>query len=255
MTTLKEITKDHFFQEEHYKAFEFEKIHRNTPVILEERKNVQERLLYLHDILYPVIQQKGWGIHEHYSPEHIVSGIDIDNPFIPNTLQSIWLHYGKSFDEIKLYKRLTSDKEKETFIQHIRLQVIIFNHGRLNSNDFGIGTWLVFGKPHGSIWDRDYLSRKLKKDDSFSRNLYDHLIRLDSNYYFNVNKKIRNVEEFKTHTELASFLLTDDIKKYFILGKDFKPNDSRITSDKIVTTIISEFEMLYQIYNLFKHRF
>lgn len=255
MTSLKKITIDHFFQEEHYKTFDFDKIHLNSPEILEERKNVQYRLLELHDILYPEITRKGWNIYEHYSSEHLVSGIDIENPFIPNTVQSIWLHYGKHEDEIKLYKKLTSKKETETFIQHIRLQVIIFHHGRLSSDNFGIGTWLVFGKPHGSIWDRDYLKRMLKENGSFQKQLYNHIIKLDSNYYLKVNNTIKNVREFNNYSELTSFLLTDDINKYFILGKDFEPSDVRITSNGIVSTIISEFELLYPIYSLVKHRF
>jgi hypothetical protein len=239
MTNLKKISNDHFFQEEHYITFNFEKIHLNSPEILEERKNVQYRLLELHDILYPEIIRKGWNIYEHYSSEHLVSGIDIENPFIPNTLQSIWLHYGKHEDEIKSYKKLTSKKETETFIQHIRLQVIIFHHGRLNSDNFGIGTWLVFGKPKGSIWDRDYLKNKLRDDDSFLKELYKLIIRLDKNYYFSVNDVIKNINEFKDHSDLRTYLLTDDINKYFVLGKDFEPNDSAIKINCIVSTLMS----------------
>lgn len=254
MDTLPEINSNQFFQKEHYKAFEIEKIYLNTKGILDERKNVQLRLLELHDILFPEIQRRGWALHEHNSKEHLVSGIDIENPFIPNRVQSIWLHYGKSEYDIKQYKKLTSEKEKETFIQHIRLQVIIFHHSRLNQDYYGVGTWLVFGKPDGSIWDRDYLRLKLREDEVFNDSLFHKLKKLDENYFLNVNDEMRQVGEIMDVSDLVSYLLDDDPHKYLILGKDFEPNYPGLSNEAIVQTVLSEFSSLYPIYELVKHR-
>lgn len=208
-------------------------------------------MLELHDDLYPEIKKKKWNIDKHNSEEHLVSGIDISNPFIANKLSSIWLHYGKTDKEIKSYQKLVSDKSKVSFINHIRLQVIISNQRK---EKYVVGFWLVIGKNDGSVWDRDYIRDKMRSDSLFAQKFFDLVTSLGNDYFVEVNNKVRNNDSFESVADFKSFILEDNQKNYFIIGKDYAPNAEEIFEENIVNTTLEEFSRLYPIYELVKHR-
>lgn len=252
MINLENISADQFFQPEHFRTFEGNKIHRNTPDILEERSIVQQRLLELDDQLFPEIQQRRWPIHRHNSPEHYVSGIDIENPFIPNQLRSIWLHYGKHPDEISQYQSLASDRSTQTFIHHERLQVIVYNHQENGVNDYGVGTWLVIGKNDGSTWDRENFRNSMRVEN-YRKGFFDLISGLNDEYFVSCNSNLRGVRSFSNENSLADFTHETNFHDYFIIGRAFEPTDPELSNDNIIQTVITEFEKLLPLYNYTKH--
>lgn len=254
MENLTNISTDQFFQREHFETFEGNKIFQNTPTILKERKEVQQQLLHLHDQLYPEIQLKRWKIYPHNSVEHQVAGIDIDTPFIPKKINSIWLHYGKHHDEIKEYQSLAADKSTQTFIHHSRMQVIVYNFQKDNHYDYGIGTWLVIGKNGGSQWDRDFF-RKSMGDTNYQDRFFSLVSELDDDYFVSCNSETRNVRQFSGKESLKDFTYEANFNDYFIIGKAFDPDDLRMSSNNIVQTVMTEFAKLYPIFEYTRHRF
>ncbi len=252
MEKLENLPRESFFQKEHFETFLPSKFERNDKEILQERKDVQLRLLELHDELYPEIKKKKWNIDKHNSEEHLVSGIDISNPFIANKLSSIWLHYGKTDKEIKGYQKLVDEKSKESFINHIRLQVIISNQRR--EKKYVVGFWLVIGKNDGSVWDRDSINKKLKSDSVFTERFFELVTSLGDNYFVEVNNEVQDNKSFESVEDFKSFILKDNRRNYFIIGKDYAPNAKEVFEENIVNTALEEFSRLYPIYELVKHR-
>lgn len=253
MSIIDKLPQDSFFKKEDFETFLPTKFTRNDEAILHERKCVQLRLLELHDKIYPEIRKRKWKIDKHNMDAHIVSGIDISNPFIANSLQSIWLHYGKTEKEIKAYQKLVSDKSKETFINHIRLQVII---GNPKEENFFVGAWLVIGKNDGSVWDRDNIQNKIMKDKQLTEQFYKMVTELGKDYFISINAndnvpcdKIGTIDEFKDAVK------KDNKKEYFIIGKQFAPGSIEISESNIVPSIMDSFSNLYPIYEFVKHRF
>lgn len=251
MNSLESLPSSSFFKKEHYETFLSSKLERNDKSILDERKNVQLRLLELHDRLYPEIKKKKWNIDKHNSESHLISGIDISNPFIANKLSSIWLHYGKTEKEIKEYQKIVTDKNKETFINHLRLQVIISNNV---NKGFITGFWLVIGKNDGSVWDRDFINQKVKTDEVFLSKFFKLFSSLEDGYFIRINNETKIDSDFGSMKEFKDFILEDTPKHYFIIGKDYEPNATEIFEDNIMDTAIAEFSQLYPIYELVKHR-
>jgi hypothetical protein len=254
MKTLTNIAENQFFQKEHFLTFECNKIYRNTPDILEERREVQQQLLRLNDLLFPEIQVRGWKVYNHIVKEHWVSGIDIDNPFIPNQLRSIWLHYGKHPDEIRRYQDFATNKGTQTFIHHSRIQVIIYNHQEAGANDYGVGIWLVIGKNGGSFWDRDYFKNSMR-NEQYQDQFFRLVTSLDPSYFVDCNADTRSVTTFKDKDDLASFAHEPNYRNYFIIGKAFEPDSPLLSEDRIVATVLNEFEKLYIVYEFTRHKF
>jgi len=247
---LPDLSNDYYFIKEDYETFLPNKIESNTPEVLKERKNVKIKLEDLHHDIYPVIKSKRWNIDKHNHPLHLTSSIDLNNAYIPNRINSIWLHYGKTEAELKKFKKLS---EKETFINHIRLQVIV--SGNLRSSRLcGVGTWLVVGKANGGYWDRSYVKQEIR-NANFSQKFYNFLINLGNGYFIRINGIKRNVNDFDNEQDFIDFVRTDTNDEYFIIGKDFEPDDHALKSDVIVDTVINEFDKLYVLYDFLKTKY
>lgn len=252
MSILDKLPQDSFFKKEDFETFLPSKFTKNDEDILYERKSVQLRLLDLHEKIYPEIRKKRWNIDKHNVDAHIVSGIDISNPFIANSLRSIWLHYGKTEREIKKYQSYVENKSQETFINHIRLQVII---GNPEEEKFFVGVWLVIGKNDSSVWDRDNIQRKIMKDKQLTEQFYKMVTELGKEYFISISAnddiqcdKIGTIDEFK------DIVKKDNKKEYFIIGKQFVPDSIEISEKNIVNTVMNSFSELYPIYDFVKHR-
>ena len=83
------------------------------------RKSVRSRLIDLHNRIYS--QFEDYGISELYenSNKRFQTSVPNINPYSGETIRSIWLHYGKSKEQLNKFS------EKESFTAHVRLQVII----------------------------------------------------------------------------------------------------------------------------------
>ncbi len=246
METMEEINfTDQFFKREHYEAFNPEKAGNED--YDRERMAVADRLLDLDSILWPEIQLKKWNISHHPMQNHWTSTWQLSQAkaFFENEVKAVWLHYGKSKIELETFKEFQSEESSETFIYHIRLQLVLRN------NDFEIA--LVLGKNKGGRWDRGRY-KELMQNPDYRKRIFEMLKNLDDDYWIDFNDSNKMVKEFKTADELFEYTKHDKIESYFTFGKNIQPDNDSISEKNIVQTIMNEFEKLYPLYSMFKYR-
>lgn len=110
----------------------------------------------------------------------------------------------------------------------------------------------MVGKKLGSLEDRDYIKRKLV-EPSFQISFYNLIKGLGEAYFISINNISKACSSFNQET-LVDFVKNDELENYFIIGKDFAPNDDNLLGDKMVGTIITEFQKLYPLYLLLKFK-
>jgi HKD family nuclease len=232
-----------FFQFHHYNAFTGQKPVQDTEEARQERFQVQEKLLELHDMLYPQIKKRGWELYEHHMSQHITSSFR-HNERASKIIDAIWLHYGRSEKELKRYQRAYG--EDMTSLFHMRLEVLVFKSH--------LWVEVRVGKRDGSHADREYIREQLKSNPGFLTQYFDLLQHLDKEFKVCVANEEEYVHEFEDKEDLKEFTLKDNPKLYYFrIGREYQPDDKAISQNNIVATIMKDFEKLYPIYQLFKH--
>jgi HKD family nuclease len=158
-----------FFKPEHHVAFEPRRWEDKSREALRLRQAVVDRFLELHEQIYPIqFRQHGLlNLHAHYQSNYTTSLAEHKEGFNAKQLKSVWLHYGKPEHQIREYQKLLKGLgqsyrskgdtyDQQSFINHIRIQVIIHH------NDVGI--WLVIGKDNGSLFDRQHIKDNLRDE-------------------------------------------------------------------------------------------
>src|SRR6185295_8302474 len=121
------------FLPHHYAAFDDPKPRLDDPLTVAEREKVREALLELDDMLWPFIESTAWDLHRHRHKLHYVSShrfVYLDGRPIVEDIGSMWLHYGKSpeqLDFLKLiggydWKKRDDDDYYNAFYLHTRIQ-------------------------------------------------------------------------------------------------------------------------------------
>jgi len=230
-----------FFKLKHHQAFEGNKPNTRTIEADKERYAVKERLMELHDLVFPDIQKKGWDLHPHSMEQHVVSSFQ-HGEHTSESLGALWLHYGRSQQELDKFKDLFGADQSSLY--HMRLQVLV----HVNR----ISIWLRVGKNNGSIVDRDNFKRRMK-EVTFRGKFYQLITALPSEYFIEINGDWRSVKSFKTADEIYEFVKSDDIKRhYFIIGTEYPPNAKEVSEEKITDTVIQDFKKLLPLYELIK---
>lgn len=234
-----------FFTFEHYNAFKAPKPILDEPGPIAERLEVRNKLEELHNGIYPLIDKKEWKLYAHHQPQHLTSSFR-HNERASSSLDAIWLHYGRSEPELEKYK--VAYGENMTSLFHMRMEVLI-------RKDV-IWVELRVGKNNGSYPDRNFIREQLKTNRVFKDTYYDLIKDLDNDFTVTVADNEVPVREFKNSEELKEFTLMDNPKfYYFRIGREYKPDDKAISESEIESTVINDFEKLYPIYQLFKHKF
>ncbi|XLS30294.1 phospholipase D family protein [Flavobacteriaceae bacterium M23B6Z8] len=232
-----------FFQFEHYNAFAGRKPILDTPEARQERFRVQEKLLELHQKLYPEIRKRGWDVYEHHMPQHITSSYR-HNERASKELDALWLHYGRGEEELAAYQKAYVDNMTSLF--HMRLEVLVFKSH--------LWIELRVGKRDGSYPDRGYIKEQLKSNKVFTSEYFRLLQELDKPFTLTIANQEVPVHDFEHKEALKQFTLQDNPGKYYFrIGREYQPDDKAISDQNIVGTIMNDFEKLYPIYQLFKH--
>jgi len=236
------LTKDkkQFFKKNQHEIFK-KKYHReNSQNLKDIRKSVKDSFLLLHKEIYPQFQKYGLtDLHCHHQSREIVSR-HFFNPFSGNYINAMWLHYGKSFAQLQRY----STKEEKSFINNIRIQVII--------HEDSIGIWLVLGKDWGSVKDRAFFRQQMT-DPKIQKKFFDAFKLLGNDYWINI-PKAPPINDIKSPIELASLTNKENIKEYFIIGRDINWLDTSLSNQLIAKTILEEFKKLYPLYEIMRHK-
>lgn len=234
-----------FFTYEHYNAFTPPKPILDEPGPIKERLDVRNKLEELHHRLYPIMEKKGWQVYSHHQTQHLTSSFR-HNEYASSSLSAIWLHYGRSEEELERYKDAFG--ENMTSLYHMRLEILIIKDH--------LWVELRVGKNNGSYPDRQYIREQLKSNPAFVNTYYNLIIKLDSTFTVTIADEEVPKSEFEDAQDLKEFTLQDNPKfYYFRIGRLYKPDDKAISDNNIVTTVINDFEKLYPLYQLFKHKF
>ncbi|MBL3658576.1 phospholipase D-like domain-containing protein [Fulvivirga sediminis] len=224
-----------FFTLDHHTIFSPEYRTRNSVELKKLRSNTRRRLIDLHNRIYH--QFANYGLEELYQnsrKQDRTSRASI-NRFSGMTIQSIWLHYGKSKDQLGGY-----DKENASFVNHIRLQVII--------HEKNVGVWLVLGQPNGSSIDRSAFRRRMQ-NKNLKQRLFDSLMEIKNDYWISAAKNI-NLRDISQLEDIDEILTAEKDYEYFIIGRDYYYLDEQISDVNIESTVLNEFVKLYPIYEL-----
>ena len=236
-SSLELLTNEYYFIRKDYETFHPDKVDKNTSPIIDERERVRQKMFELERGLYKKINEKGWKIYRHPKLNNRVSLIELK--YNKNYVNSMWLHFGKKGKE-----------RDDSFIENIRLQVIISGNLRLSSIGYGVGVWLMVGKENSSLEDRNFIKNSIQ-NNSFLEKLYKYILSLGNGYFLQLNNENYPCESIEQDF-LYKLIKEDDYKSYFIIGKNFSPNDKFLKSEKIYDTIMDEFAKLYPLYLMLK---
>lgn len=248
------LTDEYFFVKDDYLTFRGSKIYSEAPEVKREREKVRLKMSHLEIKLAKEIIGLNWDIYSHHNPRNTVSLIDIDNNRVSNAINSVWLHFGRSEPELKAFKKNTGLPNDESFIKHMRLQVIISGSLRLSKAGYGVGIWLVIGKNNGSVWSRENIKDKLKFDLGF-RNVFFKLVSLLGDEYFisvNDDPSPPLCSSFNNADDFLDYVKRDRTDFYFLIGKNYNPTNDALKKNNIISEIMNEFEKLYPLYKLLK---
>lgn len=236
--------KNQFFSRNDHEIFKTKFHHLNSLDLKKSRKNVRDKFMELHKIIYP--QFKKYGLDDlfcHHNSREIVSR-HFFNPYSGNYINSIWLHYGKSNKELsKYFNNDKSINKPFSFINNIRLQIII--------HDKSLGVWLVLGRNNGSSADRQYFKNQLQNKTNLKK--YFSIVKLLKDYWIDSGRESVAVNDIKNENQLLDLIEKSEIDKYFIIGREIHYLDQSISNQNIPTTILSEFQKLYPLYLFMKH--
>ena len=208
------------------------------------RRNVRERLLELDEMIFPKFGD--FGINDLHQPDNRKNYTSYywhtrGYNHIPQ--DAIWLNYGKSVNELSKYGNAR-------FTNHIRIQIILRN----TLAEAYVGIWLFLGKPNASYEDRMSLKNKLN-DPMFIDVLYEYLLELGGAYWISLgNWDDLYLPDLTNKEELRDFLLNDDYSDYFIIGRNYQPDDSDLSEENFPEVALTEFSKLYKIYDLIRDK-
>lgn len=234
------VNEGQFFRQTDFEAYHPQHHTEQTVAAKGQRKQVRERLLALHELIFPHFHE--FGMTDLHTPARRTNYTSqyFHSRGAQGEKDAIWLNYGKSKKQLK-------DSEDKTFINNIRIQIIL----RHRSTEKYIGLWLFIGKPNKSLEDRKLLV--LQATNSVFLNLFFNLLQeLGDSYWIMNQANQKYISEFDTPEMLGAYLTKDDFTGYYKIGRNYEPNSSEISEDNIKYTVLTEFSKLYKLYSLIK---
>ena len=247
-----------FFQPEHYNAFVPPKPDQDDPLVQAERMRVRDALLSLGDQLWPYIEQKGWDLHRHRQKDHYTSSFHFvpadDGGWIVDHIGSMWLHYGKSPDQLDRWKTLgvydSADRRSRddffnAFYLHTRIQVYI------NANC--VRVWLLFTDKN--YYDRAEFVKRIRRDPAFKSQLEAGIQALiGKGFFYEIDNTVYMLDHGVSVADVIDFIKKDKGGVYSGFVKEYQPDDPRISQEAIVSEMKSNLDLLYPLYELMAWR-
>jgi len=246
-----------YFLPHHYAAFEGDKPTRDgeSEPARQERKQVREALLWLGDQLWPWVSSHNppWDLHRHRQSEHYVSSYHFvftpDGQPIVDNIGSMWLHYGKSPEQLDWlktiggfdYRKKDVDDYYNAFYLHTRIQIYI--------SATVVRCWLLLATDK-NYYDRSEYLKRLMKDKDYGDRLWELLQPLLGNeFFYEVNDSKFMLEKDTDRAALMSFIKKDRQGYYSGIVKEYIKSDPRIGLSNIIQEMKNNIELLYPIYD------
>jgi len=255
------------FTAEHYGAFDPSKTLEDTREIRIERERVRDQFLWIDSSLYPFIQQQGWDLHRHHQKQHWTSSthfvwINVDTgetsekdeighwkPIV-NEIGWLWLHYGKSFDQLNFYKNLPGAYQYNrrddsdyynAFYVHTRIQFYLTN------TYFGV--YLLFTDKNR--YDKSEFLRKLRKQPGFKNELWTRILPLlGRGFQYVVGDETLPLLLNLNQDTLIKFIQKSHPEGYSGIQKRYTPHDPILSTESIVEEMKTNLTLLYPLYDL-----
>ena len=246
------------FQSSHYQAFDPPKPDLDTKPIIRERQNVRDKLLELDRLIWPYINAQDWDLHRHRHPAHYVSSdhfiyLDDGSPIV-NYIDGMWLHYGKSPEQLDFmktiggfdYTKRDSNEYYNAFYLHTRIQFY------LNARIFRC--WLLLATDK-NYYDRSEYLRKIYSDPDFKSRLYSRILSLfDKGFFWEIDRFKLQLNSGLSQSELIKFIKKDKGGFYSGIVKEYQPDSEFLLEDRIRDEMIENLNLLYPIYNLMAYK-
>ena len=252
-----DLSPEQYFRPQHYAAFDPPKpdLDGDDEPARGERLRVKNALMWLGDQIEPWIQQRNpaWDLHCHRQKEHYVSSFHFVPGYV-SRITSMWLHFGKSVEQLDYFRTMTSstrkhrdehDDEYNAFYKHTRIQVYI--------NNSIVRCWLLLATDN-NIYDRDVYRRKIN-DPGYFQKLWDLLQPLlNKEFFYEIGGEAYHLDSSADPQTLLEFVRKDRKGLYSGIVKEYQANDPRISSSNILPEMQNGFELLYPIYDHMAYR-
>ncbi len=246
------------FQPYHYAAFDPPKPNNDDSSTRKEREKVRDAFLKLDDEIWPFIEQSGWDLHRHRQVIHYVSSHRFitleDGTPIVKYIDGMWLHYGKSKEQLDFLKtlggfdvnKIDRDEYFNAFYLHTRIQFYI------NAECFRC--WLLLATDK-NYYDRSEYLKRLKQNQSDRQKLFQLILPLlGLDFFYEIDDKKLRLDIGLTQDDLIRFVNKDKAGLYSGIVKEYKPNDPLLDEQTIKGEMEKNLELLYPIYNFMAWR-
>ena len=215
-----------------------------------ERERIRDKLIFLHNAIYPHIRKRKWDLHPHWMSQWLISASRIS----PATarIDFMTLRYSKAETIIKLMKKELIDD-----FGHFYANAMLA--ARVDKNGFAVEL-LVSEK----AWvDAQNLKHRLQDGAEQRGHFRNLLAELGGEHTLSLSKFMREdgrplgyqeIMRAKASRLVNVGMLNSTMEKYepgghdLRLGIQYKPNDARLDADNIADEILTRFEQLYPIY-------
>ncbi|MBN2393906.1 MAG: hypothetical protein JXR84_24445 [Anaerolineae bacterium] len=237
---------DPFFAQEDHAVFTSSKV--TSSRYDKERQQIRDKLLALHDVLYPEMKREGLALYPHWHPPNIVSTWYIGR------IEQIWfmkLRYLRSSTEVQAVEEMMGvpkllDYSETQYTKHPMMDI------RIDSEYLAIEL-LVTDK----AWlDAQNFKRKLEKHKAERQHFIRILQSLGHDYIFGGWPDTSKPEFIETAADLADEGRLLDWLSRFDPGYDWlrlgiwytECEDFRLTTGRIVEEVLYRFRQLYPVY-------
>lgn len=223
-----------YFNNDDYSIFTSANKINKTTEMMKKRKYLQNKLLTLHNSIYPEIQQLGLGCHD--SKRNITTRIEPDR----HTGEiNTWLlvRYGKTSNELVPYQEIGMG-----FTKHADIQFGI-------SEDKGFSIELFLGRKDG--FDRGRIKKTIERHRN---DIQKALMELKGySMTWEISGNIFNIDD--NSSDFCDWLLKFDKEgDESFLSMTYGKTDERISEENICTEIISKVKLILPLYNILTWR-
>jgi uncharacterized protein YktB (UPF0637 family) len=238
---------DHYFNYEDYEIFFERNRMLNGSAIQEKRKLVQEKMLRIHEKIYPKVKKLGISCHKR--PDNVTSLII---PSVYNHYMVAWMgvRYGKTPKEIDALNYGAEKDDIYGFQKHGCLQFCLVDNG------FEVN--LFFAVKNDAV-DRDYIGENIKK---LKPKIEIELEKLQGyGMKWVINDDFTGERFYFDIDTQASSAFFDYFKKYDQPGREsyllvyYPPDDEVLkTLDDICIEVLETIKLLVPLYNTMVYR-
>lgn len=225
-----------YFTNDDYMVFTEENATNLSNEMINKRKNIQNKLLNLHEKIYDNVVKMGLRCHENRN--HITTSIYPDR-FSGKINPWLFIRYGKTPEEIAQYKEYGYGFKKHACIQF----------GLFENKGFEISLFLGRKDDYDRLWLAENIKRRTLTIETELKKIKG----------YGMKWEITGCEPFEIDcndtNEFCNWLITNNKNgEESFLSYTYKIDDNRLSDENIANEILSKITLLNGLYNAMVHR-